>query len=725
MRPRLLLSLWRDRWRKPGVHHLQSPLVHGRITNWSRAAAAAALFSPRSARLVFAALAIATIGVAASIRFTLHDQAVIGGLLIAVAMVLRRYAGTIITLMLAALSILASTRYLSWRYLETLPGAGGMEYVLAVALWVAEAYLLLLWVSEFTHELLPLERPSGTGSLDTVALPPIDIFIIGHGHAADVVAGAIERAGALGGTEYHCKVHVLDAHARAEVAAVCPPSVRYLASADRADDLLELLFYAAERVNGAIIVALDATQAVDSASLRTATSWIVTDPQLGMVSTPRHVLIPPLSEASLRLLPEFDVTTEFACFRRSALCEVATLDADRKERADSDFMNAFHEIGYTVSYIRLGAYEQDERGRNSGGARPTRGKLPTRIDVPLSPRVLKIKRTAQFVAEMLRYYAVLPRLVFLSAPTAYFLLDAKLINATPGWLVAFAVPHLLHGYLFHTRARLRGRLSAGTELREALLACYLLIPTAVNLIYTFASRALRPVHGERLERVPLGQTFNLIPVATLCALNVVCVVLGTLEIFSDSHFEHGLGWLYLLWAAVNLLLLASVVAVAGEATQIRRHLLDRATLPAMLRLPFGRTISCTTRNFPAIELTIELPSPLEVRTGGPLTVSLFLEQEAFPFPARVVQQCGQTLQVRIDDAALPGYERLREYALSRGTKWPKWLPGREADRLIPERLIVGLTNATRAVLDFTSSVWRSTRRVTLIKRPLFRTRTDD
>lgn len=713
MRPGLLLALWRDRWRKPGTAGLHLPLSYGRIADWSRRLAATGLFSSWSALLPVAAVCAGLFGMAISIRFSLYDQVVVSGLLLMVALMLRRTGGTVITLVLAALALLASLRYLSWRYAETLGPAGGLEYALGAALFAAELYFVLMWALEYLRSAFPYRHGPVALAAAQPGRPSIDIFILGYEHTVEELAEAVRQAGTLHFPSGRLTLHVVDTGFRPEAANACASRANYTAPAEGKTSPMTALLDAVRKTKGDLLIVLDSCGPLESEWLATAAAWFAASPRLGMITTPHHMLAPAPTRTAIRMVAAAETRVRWACLRRKALLSALGSGRIDPQQADSCAL-ALQDGEYRVSYLDLDASTQpaDIDDRSTGPATT----VLYRIDQPFSPISLRFRRAVIFLNEVAQFYATLPRILFLIAPAMYFLLGAPLVRAEAEWLAAFAFPHLLHIYLFHTRVRQDGPLPLGTELRERLLACYLLLPAAVNLAWTHVTAAIRRARGRDSNIEPLARTYHLLPFATICAVNLAGLAGGLLQLQFGPADLDDLRLVFLGWCVVNLLLLASMLALTGEANQIRRHLRDRAALPAMVRLAYGRTISCTTTNFPDPELTLELPSSVEIKANAVLTVSLLLDARDYPFPARIVSHSGCTLQVRIDDAAQADYARLAQAALSRGADWPAWLPGRQADRL--ESMGHGL-------LDFLMHIGSSMKAARTFTRTLFRTRTDE
>src|SRR5450830_1921107 len=120
MNPRLILSLWRERWGKASGTTRITPYLQGQLNLWGSQLAHATAWS-RSGVTAFALLScIFLFALMLVVQFSLNGQVVFSVFFVCIALYVRRYAGTLVTLVLIGLSVLASTRYLYWRFTETL-----------------------------------------------------------------------------------------------------------------------------------------------------------------------------------------------------------------------------------------------------------------------------------------------------------------------------------------------------------------------------------------------------------------------------------------------------------------------------------------------------------------------------------------------------------------------------------------------------------------------------
>lgn len=698
MKPRLVLSLWRERWGKPDAADLEVPYVQGKIDQWGRRLAQASIWSSGLFSLVVSALCLSTLALAVSIRFSLHDQVVVSALLACTALYLRQYGGTLVTLVLAALSLISSLRYLVWRFEDTLSHTANLEFMLGFGLCVAEMYLVLTWAVEFARRVWPLKQLPVSLPENRTAWPSVDIFILAHGRPAPAVAKALTRAQTLEWPSGKLKIHLLDGVVRENIKSLAETGAAvYVTNQEGFAGEAAVIRQALLPSSGELVAILDCDYPLEKHFLSIVGGWFVRDAGLGLLSTPYHLLAPEPTRQSLRLCGALDVTGSCAILRRSAL-----LHAGASEPAfDATYAHtasALRTLRYGTAYLVQDDQEEDNELHLS--AAPSAQPL-VRLNHPFSAPALWLKQKLHQLRKILRFYSVLPRLVLLTAPLAYLMLGAQLIQSSVEMLAAFAVPHLLHAYLLQSRLKGPRRLSLWTEAREVLLACYLLIPTTFNLVRTACSHAIAFLHSPRWrEEEGVSSKVGLWPYAIALVLNLAGLMAGILRLPEVPDTEIDMAFLYLAWCGVNVLLLSSAIALAKEAMHIRRHVSERSTMPAMIRLPYGRTVACRTANFPETDLLLQLPMTAPAGPPSRISVSIFYEHRDFTYDARVLSQEGQMLQVRIERDDLARFKALGASVLSRGQDWPAWLAGRNADRPIPAWITHGIKNLVIATLDF-------------------------
>ncbi len=170
-----------------------------------------------------------------------------------------------------------------------------------------------------------------------------------------------------------------------------------------------------------------------------------------------------------------------------------------------------------------------------------------------------------------------------------------------------------------------------------------------------------------------------LPYVVILVLNIVGFGFGMVRLFWWNSFEAGTVFFNIAWTVYNFMLLGAALAVALETRQVRRNWRVQRVIPAMVKLPTGRTIVCQTEDFSEGGLALNLPAAVTVDKGSTVTISLFRGEREFTLPALVVYNQGTVLRLRFEDMSLDNYRALVAATFSRSDAWQKWLPEGETD----------------------------------------------
>jgi cellulose synthase (UDP-forming) len=280
---------------------------------------------------------------------------------------------------------------------------------------------------------------------------------------------------------------------------------------------------------------------------------------------------------------------------------------------------------------------------------------------------------------MLHFFYGLPRIVFLTAPLSYMFFEAHIIQASAALIAVYAIPHLFHANIANSRMQGKYRHTFWAEIYETALAWYILVPTTIALINPKLGKFNVTAKGGMVDEEYFDWKIA-IPYLIILGLNIVGLAVGFGRLFWWNAFEFGTVLLNLIWTGYNLVILAATLAVALEARQIRRHWRVRLVLPAMIRLPNGRTVTCETEDFSEGGLAFNLPRNVDVAQNEIVGVTLFRGDREFSFPGTVVFNEGMAMRVNLEGLSLDKYRALVEATFSRADAWQKWLPERDIDR---------------------------------------------
>ena len=702
MNPRLVLSLWRARWGKRTNSAIELPYLQGKINQWGTTLTQASLWSMPGVTVPTSMASVAIFILTLTVNFTVGAQVLFAACLFSAAVYIRRYAGELVTLVLVGMSFLASTRYLVWRFSATLGQDFNSDFVWGFGLCMAELYLCVLVAIGFAQTVWPLTRTPAPLPEDSAEWPTVDVFVPVHGQSDDAIRRAILAALALEWPRKKIKIYLLDDDPRDDIRELVEPKgAIYLAHSGSQGGDAGNINRALHETQGALIAVFDVGQAPASNFLKVAAGWFVQDVNLGMVLPPNHFLAPPPSESSLKDCPVRQFAESCALIRRSALLEVGGF-APAPATAQAHTALKFQERGYANAWIGFAAGDRADNAHQTRGmeSNDTSAHTILRVDHPFLGRTLHWKQQLASLQTMLKFYYAVPRLIFFTAPLAYLLAGAQVIQTSPDYLFAYGLPHLIHAHFAQARLHGKSWFTVWTDMRETALAWYLLVPTAATLLRTKLGKFKDGFGLDKTAKVEPFDPLIAWPFATVIALNLAGMGVGALELMAPGRGGQALTIMYLSWATCNLMLLAAMLAVAEESRQIRLHLRMQLRQPAMLQLPSGRTLSCVTENFPQTPLAMKLPAPAGVEVGAAVGLSIFRGGREFAFPAHVVSRHDRFIHVDIVDAARNEYQRLGAVVLSRDKNWPKWLPGQNADRPFPEWLSRPMISALVTLFTF-------------------------
>lgn len=662
MTPLRLLSLWRERWGKTNTTQLERPYLNSRLGDWSERFA-------RSPDQLWVGWVWMTLGwfvvltvLLAGVRFDWQGQWVATTMLLLVSLLVRRYQGHLMTLMLVGFALISSVRYIVWRFNDTLVPAFSLDYLWSIGFWGAELFGIALFAVGLAQAMWPLTQAIDTLPEDVLSWPSVSVLVVGHGHTVQDIDRSVAAARAAQWPHSKLSCHVIDGVDRESVrASLAVTDTGYLLFTDEPQGVVGALNRAIAQSKDDLVVVLMAGQTPSEFFLQSAAGWFASDVDLGLVCTPDHFLVPelPFSLAPLNLMaPE----AEFLMVRRQALMLTKGIPTEPLSLRHH-VAKVMVEHNFSHSFV-LATHEG-----------------PVRLLEPFATSALRWKLWLARLRESLGAHKTWAVVLVMVAPLLYLLTDVATWRATPHWWLAYATPHLLQAYLLHHRLKSGRHLPLWRESREALLAAYLMVLT----FFTTSWTQLQTVEKATSTSTPATTPpLNFSPAkGLLMVLHGLAIVTGLWNMAHASAALVPTLAFYLVWSTAVLMLLTSEFAVAREVQEVAKLKLTLMTRSGMVRLPNNRTVTCETLNFPQTPLQLLLPTEPRLRVGDDLTLSVFHQSGEFTCKVHVVQMSQTMLTVDVATADLVNYTALGEASFARGADWPGWLPGAHIDRLVP------------------------------------------
>ena len=633
-------------------------------------------------------------------------QTLFAACMFGLALFVRRYTGSILTIVMIIMSITASSRYIYWRATETLGYGDRLDLVFGLMLLAAELYAWLVLLLGFFQTIWPLRRKPVPLPENTALWPAVDVFIPTYNEPLAVVRSTVLATLTLDWPEDKLRIYLLDDGRREEFRDFAAEAgVGYITRPDNRHAKAGNINHALELTNGEFVAVFDCDHMPTRSFLQLSMGWFLVDEKLAMIQTPHHFLSPDPFERNLgtfRSVPnEGELfygliqdgndlwNATFFCgscaiLRRKTLVEVGGVAVDTVTE-DAHTALRLHRHGYNTAYLSIrqaaGLATESLSAHIGQRIRWARGMAQIfRVDNPFLGRGLSIAQRLCYSNAMLHFFYGLPRMVFLLAPLSYMFFQAHIIHAQAIMIAAYALPHLAHANIANSRLQGAYRHSFWAEIYESTLAWYIFRPTLMALINPRLGKFNVTAKGGLVEKEYFDWQITK-PHLVLVGLNTVGFCIGIGRLFWWNTYEAGTVVLNLVWTIYNLILLFATLAVALERKQIRRSHRVNLKVRAAIRLPNGRTIACHTDNYSEGGLALAMPVPVDLPVGEKLWVSLYRGENEHAFPLTVTY-CGEnSLRGKFDALSLEQEKALVAFTLARADAWTDWEASRDIDHI--------------------------------------------
>jgi len=634
---------------------------------------------------------------AVAVEMGLYQQLIFAGCCLLVALILRRVAGRLATLMMVVLSVTTSMRYMYWRVTETLGFTTWLDFAFGYGLLLAELYALVMMLLSYFQTVWPLHRRPVALPDDVNQWPSVDVLIPTYNESLEVVRQSVLAAMAMDWPRDRLNVYLLDDGRRPEFRAFCEKAgVGYLTRPDNLYAKAGNINAALEKTSGEFVVIFDCDHVTVRSFLQACMGWFLKDPKLALLQTPHVFFSPDPFERNLgtyRNVPNegelfYGVVQDgndlwnaaFFCgscavIRRSMLMEVGGIAT---ESVTEDALTALklNRSGYNTAYLALpqaaGLATETLSRHIAQRSRWARGMAQIiRRNNPLLGKGLAFGQRLCYLSAMLHFFFGLPRVVFLTAPLAYLFFDAQVFQASAIMVAAYALPHIILASMTGSRIQGKFRHSFWNDVYESVLAWYIMRPALHTLINPAAPVFNVTAKGGVIQSAYFDWTLAR-PYVVLLALNVAGLCIGVFSLATGASSD--VYWtlvLNLAWTLYNIVMTSASVAVAGEVRQLRTSPRVALNVQAMLGLPDGRTVACRTSDFSQGGLGLVLPKGVLIPEGSDVNVSLFRNTEEAVFPSRVTFSHDGRLGVKFREMTLDQESELTQMTFGRADTWTK------------------------------------------------------
>lgn len=639
-----------------------------------------------------------------TLPMSLPMQSIYAGIVFGIALFLRRYTGTLFTLIMVTFSVNQSSRYLYWRFTETLNFDSWLDGVFGVILILAELYAWFVLLMGYVQTIWPLKRKPEPLPADTSLWPSVDIYIPTYNEPLKVVHPTVLAALSLDWPADKLNIYILDDGRRDEFKEFAASvGVTHVVRDNNFHAKAGNINAALANTHGEFVAIFDCDHIPVRSFLQMTMGWFLRDKKLGMIQTPHHFLSPDPFERNLgtfrRVPNEGELfygliqdgndlwNATFFCgscavLRRTILLEVGGVAVETVTE-DAHTALKMHKLGYSTAYISIpqaaGLATESLSAHVGQRIRWARGMAQIfRVDNPFLAKGLTFMQRLCYTNSVLHFFFGLPRMVFLLSPLTYLFFEAHIISASALSIAAYALPHLAHANLTNSRMQGAYRHSFWAELYEATLAWYIFRPTMVALINPKLGKFNVTAKGGLVKEEYFDWQIS-VPYLVMLALNIVGLLVGFIRLFWWNTFELDTVILNLLWTVYNLIILGATIAVATETRQVRENHRVAYKQPVMLKLPSGKSIACRADDYSEGGLGLQMPAADLAELQTEVQVSLFMGAREYIFPARVVFSQGEKLGVEFWRLDLQQQMDLVQCTLARADAWLDWSYNRAID----------------------------------------------
>lgn len=629
---------------------------------------------------------------------TLEYQFVFAVVSVLMAYWVNSFRGRIAALIVMAMSLVSSCRYIFWRFTDTTGFETLGEVFFGSGLLLAELYAFSVLALGYFQTAWPLRRRPVPLPADLNQWPTVDVFIPTYNESLEIVKQTVFAAKTLDWPQDKLKIYVLDDGRRVEFAAFCAlAGVTHLTRDNNLHAKAGNINAALPRTEGEYIAFFDCDHMPTRSFLQVTMGWFLRSPKLAMVQTPHHFFTPDPFERNLGHFGQVPNEGELfyglvqdgndlwdasffcgscAVIKREALVAIGGAAVETVTE-DAHTALKLHRNGYSTAFLAVpqaaGLATDSLAGHIGQRIRWARGMAQiARVDNPLLGKGLRIGQRLCYLNAMLHFFYGLPRLIFLTAPLAYLVFGVQVIHASALIIAAYALPHLILATVANARFQGKFRHSFWNEVYETVLAWYILRPALLALINPKLGKFNVTAKGGLIDKNYFDWRTSR-PYLILTLLNLTGAVFGivTLTGTDDTEVITTIA-INLVWTVYNLVMLGASLAVASEAIQLNKFPRVPMRLPVTLYLDSGRTLVCETVDVAFDGLTVLLPEGRDVPQQAAVSVTLSLGRQQESFASVAKSQDGNRLRVEFNELSMDQQQKLVRFTFARADAWSRF-----------------------------------------------------
>src|SRR5215467_1286993 len=658
-------------------------------------------------------LAILAFGLLALLPLPWQQQAVLGGIIIVLALILNVLSTSpLVTLALIATSVFSTVRYGCWRVNQTWAGLSGSGHlrqwdsIFVLALVLAEFYAFITLFLGYFQTLRPLRRPPLALPQDPRHWPTVDVFIPTYNESLSVVRATVIASLAMDYPASKLKVFVLDDGRREDFREFAARvGAGYITRDDNRHAKAGNINHALQSTRGDLIAIFDSDHVPTRSFLEATLGWFFCNPRLAMVQTPHHFYSPDPFERNLgqfrRIPNEGELFHRFiqdgndlwnasffcgscAVMRRVSLNQIGGIAVETVTE-DAHTALRLQRRGWETAYINIpqaaGLATESLAAHIGQRVRWARGMIQIlRTENPLLVRGLTFPQRLCYFNATTHFLFALPRLIFLTVPLVYLIFGMTNIYGYSLAVVAYSVPHIILSTLTNSRIQGRHRFSFWNEIYEVVLAPYILLPTMLALVNPRLGKFNVTSKGGINRRAYFDRRIAL-PYILLLGLNVFGLYKGVQRYIADPT-HHDTVIMNSVWSVYNVVIVSVAASVAWEKRQRRSQVRVDLRVPFTLTAADGQRVRGETSQLSLRGTAAKLAVPARLARGGRATLTLHGPDADLDIPAVVVQSTRRRQHFFFPALTSSQEQYLVNLLHSRPEAWVYWHRTRSTDHVL-------------------------------------------
>ena len=615
-------------------------------------------------------------------------QLILGGLVTVFVLVMPRYdlppAGRLFLLFVA---LFITLRYLVWRTLYTIHFHDMVSYTVAVLLYLAELYGMIVYFLGVFVNIYPLGREPAPLPADSSTWPTVDIFIPTYNEPPEIIETTIHAAVQIRYPKDKVRVYLLDDGGTAQkqndknqekafeamtrnimLKSICESVGATYLTRERNDHAKAGNINAAlKTTTGDLILILDTDHVPTAQILEKTVGWFMRDPKMFLIQTPHFFINADPLERNLGTFGKMPGESEMfynivqqgldfwnaayfcgsaAVLRRTCLDKVGGISG-RSITEDCETALDLHALGYHSGYISealiAGLAPETFSGFVVQRMRWAQGMIQIFVlKNPLLVPGLTIPQRLCYFSNCFFWFFSYSRIVFLLAPAAFLLGNLQVFDASWKQLFAYGIPHTICAIAISNYLYGVSRWAFISELYE-LMQCVYTLPAIIRVFINPTAPTFQVTpKGEQLEQdyiSPLAGPFYLMVALSLFCIGgafkkIIGQVLdGRISIYPVLNIESPAVFITLFWAIVNMMIILAALGALFEQKQRRAAPRVRMELPARITVA-GSVYDVTLRDLSAGGIGLNFPGhpeESELWLGQPVVVEIDKPEGGAPF----------------------------------------------------------------------------------------------